>query len=255
MSLPRRSSQAILWAVTKRAENLVAVANTVPGHVFVIHGKLEDVTCDAALIPTDTRFTVEKQWWKVVGSKKHPQRPARWSDFGYGQDTKNGHLWYVDVTDGNDPTSGGPLFERVSKAIKQIATKLRRRSAIRGRARHLITMPLLGAGGGGLGSDRSVRLLLDGLQEIADANRFDLAIVVLERAKFEALQRRRQRVSRRRGVQHRMKAEQLGELVQRQGLSLMIGAGVSMGAGLPDWSGLLRELVKEVPDRDRKSVV
>lgn len=222
---------------------------SVPGHVFVIHGKLQDVTCDAVLIPTDTSFTVEKQWWDVVGPNRHPQRPERWAGLGYGNDAADDRFWYIDVTDDDLPTAGEQLISRVSNAVKQIGASLRSNPVTRGRARRLITMPLLGAGSGGLDAARAVRLLLDGLQKIADQNDVDLAIVVLGRDRFEALQRRRREIPGQGNSQHAERARALGELAQERGLSLMIGAGVSMGAGLPDWAGLLESLSKMVTDR------
>ncbi|GAB3488092.1 SIR2 family protein [Flexivirga lutea] len=227
----------------------MSAANNVPGHVFVIHGGLQDVTCDAALIPTDTAFAVEEQWWTVVGTETHPERPAQWADLGFAQDATNDRFWFVDVTDDNAVSAGASLVARLSAAMAQIAARLRGVQVVRGRARHLIAMPLLGAGGGGLGSDAAVRILLDGLQEIADDSGVDLAIVVLRRDRFEALQRKRQALNHGPDAQHWATAQELGKLVRQGALSLMIGAGVSMGAGLPDWAGLLNELAADVPDR------
>lgn len=73
-----------------------------PGHVFVVHGRLQDVTCDAIVIPTDTSFTVEPHWDDVVGVPGH-DRPAGWAEkhFGLTSPVKGERqlFWYLDVTD------------------------------------------------------------------------------------------------------------------------------------------------------------
>jgi hypothetical protein len=45
-------------------------------------------------------------------------------------------------------------------------------------------------------------------------------------------------------VSDRIKAEELAEYAQRGLLSLFIGAGVSIGAGLPSWGALLEKIAK-----------
>lgn len=50
-----------------------------PGHVFVIHGNLKDVACDAVLIPTDTSFGVRRHWTDVIDTAPDG-KPDGWDE-------------------------------------------------------------------------------------------------------------------------------------------------------------------------------
>lgn len=218
----------------------------VPGHVFVIHGKLQDVTCDAALIPTDTSFSVREHWWRgVVGLSEAPHVPNGWTGSGCAPDRANGRFWYLDITDEGALNGGRALTQRLTVAVRSISGSLTD-PPVRGRARHLIVMPLLGSGGGGLQAEQSVRVVFDALVTLAEQHSVDLAIVVPHRSEFEALQRQRAKHGARDSASLDTHAQRLGRLVQQRALSLMIGAGVSMGAGLPSWAELLDRLKAEV---------
>jgi hypothetical protein len=100
-----------------------------------------------------------------------------------------------------------------------------------------------------------VTALLDELQALT-ADNLDFAIVVPDRATFEALQRHRRPEDEdsTEGEPEDL-ARKLGKLARQDGLSLMIGAGVSMGAGLPSWSGLMTKVAVGVDDQNLRSFI
>lgn len=100
-----------------------------------------------------------------------------------------------------------------------------------------------------------VTALLTELNDLTAGHSVDFAIVVHQRATFEALQRHRRTFDGHPAAQQDDASRRLGELAGQNGLSLMIGAGVSMGAGLPSWEGLLRDLARRVNTSDRDALV
>jgi|GEM_PF-5092234 len=219
-----------------------------PGHVFLVHGHLQDVTCDAILLPTDTSFSVAPYWVDLIGDQ--PQRPAGWPRDGR---VSPDIFWFVDVTDDNHVALDAALLRaRLRERVAQIATALAGRSVVRGRAQHLVTLPLIGAGGGGQPAGTMVAAVLDELAALTEQHPVDFAVVVPERPIFEALQRHRR-------AGHASSpgdlAARLGRRAREGSLSLMIGAGVSMGAGLPSWDGLLKSVAATLPDHAREAVM
>lgn len=52
------------------------------GHLFVVHGRIESLVHDAAVLPVGSEFGFNRYWSPLVGSK--PRRPARWHSHGWG---------------------------------------------------------------------------------------------------------------------------------------------------------------------------
>ncbi|QEH94331.1 SIR2 family protein [Dermacoccus abyssi] len=270
----------------------------VPGHVFVVHGRLQDVTCDAIVIPTDTSFTVEPHWDDVMGVQGHA-KPAGWVEkhFGPALAQVKGErqlFWYLDVTDDDRVIDLDRLGERFAQLTAEIVAGFVGKEPVRKRAQHLIALPLLSAGKGGHAPEGAIARLLPTFTQLAAEHHVDFAVVVLDRERFEALQRRRLETlgfdvdrsavgsgrtraasptapegkvvdqgeaapaAEARQVPDWMgpdgQAARLGRRATQRGLSLMIGAGVSAGAGLPTWDTLLEGLKAHVSAVDEPLV-
>lgn len=272
--------------------------HSVPGHVFVVHGRLQDVTCDAIVIPTDTSFTVEPHWDDVMGVQGHA-KPAGWVEkhFGPALAQVKGErqlFWYLDVTNDDRVVDLDRLGERIAQLTAEIVAGFVGKEPVRKRAQHLIALPLLSAGKGGHAPEGAIARLLPTFTRLAAEHHVDFAVVVLDRERFEALQRRRLETlgfgaDRSAVGSGRTRAAcpstpegksvdqgeaaptaedgqvpdwmgpdghaaRLGRRAAQRGLSLMIGAGVSAGAGLPTWDALLEGLKTHVTEADQPLV-
>lgn len=273
----------------------------VPGHVFVVHGRLQDVTCDAIVIPTDTSFIVEPHWADVMGVPENEAHvmPAGWAERHFGLaavtvKTERQLFWYLDVTNDDRVVDLDRLGERIAQLTAEIVAGFVGKEPVRKRAQHLIALPLLSAGKGGHAPEGAIARLLPTFTRLAAEHHVDFAVVVLDRERFEALQRRRLETlglgvdrsvvgsGRARAASPTTpegkavgqggaaptaedgqvpdwmgpdgQAAQLGRRAAQRGLSLMIGAGVSAGAGLPTWDALLEGLKTHVTEADQPLV-
>jgi len=217
------------------------------GHVFVVRGKLEIVHCDAVIIPTDTACTVEPAWDKARGNSP---KPASIEGHARAEHTAiERSVWFVDVTDRNRPSLDA-MQRNLSDALSKIASELTD-SLVSDRARPLVALPMLGVGGGGLREQVGdvINSLLQTLQDAA--TNIDIALVAFRESDYAAVQWARRGLHECTSLAHSEEAKDLAQLARKDGLSLLIGAGVSMGAGLPSWTGLLQECLPN----DKQDVV
>ena len=226
-----------------------------PGHVFVIHGRLQDVAHDAVIVPTETSFGVRSGWTAVTGVTR-PAPPEGWTDNGFGVmvEPSAGNVWFLDVTDEDQVASPDLVTGRVSRLLEAITSSLREpwTTPTRRRAQHLVALPLLGSGGGGIPSAAMVSELLKTLETSTRDLRVDVAVVVPQRSRFNALQ-----WHRRRHLTTSMDdlARSLGARARDGELALMIGAGVSAGAGLPDWAELIKQVAGRAKGDDMRALL
>lgn len=206
------------------------------GHVFVVHGRIEQLTHDAAIVPVDKSLVFEEYWKPLLGSS-WPSAPATWSA-GWGRvgDTSN---WLIEVGDGD--------YERVLDRLALVVADAAANCWTGRRELPLIALPVLGVGGGGHDHERGkvIKKLLEALTQLAREHQVDIGLVTPDRSVYGAAQ-----YVRRREVGGNMRPE-LERLVvhAREGqLALFLGAGVSIPAGLPSWNGLIAGLARETED-------
>lgn len=230
------------------------------GHLFTACGDITRLHCDAWLLPTDTRGLVEPSWlWhgprhlrpeegdpqaRFVPNAAdeirrlesgNPTTTAQWPDQPRPYLVPIGRRRSSDV---------GAYLRHAIAGIDLAVAELDGAPTTK-RERPLIAVPLLGIGAGGLAEDAGALIaeLVDGLRRhvTAHAVHFDLALVAYDLDAFAACQqvRRREEFA---AASTSEDMERLTLAANRGALVTFVGAGVSAGAGLPDWTGLLEQL-------------
>lgn len=228
------------------------------GHVFVVHGDLRSLACDAWLLPSDSTLYVVPSWldWPSPPSSE-PELPSLPSGWGrHGVRTVRWEAWptsrstpWLTLVGGGPRNDGAAWFVDGARQFLDAAGQwLAGRPPRHGRARHLVALPLVGTryGGARLTAGEVVRALLPVMREAAQRFGFDVALVTNEGPAFAAAQAVRLAEGGdawpELDEELRARAATLAGLAQRGELVLFLGAGVSSGAGLPMWARLITEL-------------
>jgi len=215
------------------------------GHVFVVHGDLTKLACDAVIVPTDRNGVVEPYWGRFAATDvpafdpvtPRVSRPRR---------VAHQVVRFVDVGATEATADLDWLRDGLRQGLTALAADVSQESwrPRHGRARPLLAMPVVGVGKGGFGSVRgeALRTVLDEALRTA-ASGPDIAIACLGRADYAALQSRRVTGDWPDLAEEQVTAaDALGEAVREGSVAMFLGAGVSKAAGLPDWTELLADV-------------
>ena len=230
------------------------------GHLFVAQGDLTKLACDAVLVPCDAGMNVNDVWSPILpvglqqGDRSNWLRlPGHPNDAGVVPlaDHDRRRVCAFVTVDDDRLTTPEDVVLRLWEAVEEVSRGL---TAKDGRERPLIGVPLPGVGEGGLGGHRG-KVIDHLLREHRNADIFpDVALILTSRRNLAAAQVRRTDVDWP-GLDSELRAEadRLGELARRNELSLFLGAGVSLPAGLPSWDKLLQHLATAAGQPDPPS--
>lgn len=238
------------------------------GHVFVTQGDLTRLWCDAWLMPTGPRCFIVDYWFReeVIEAMGDALAPAAYSHlvpsieiptaYSAGKLRTFRFDTYPGADDGPRPwlTNVGGNQAREPQWYLEAVEQFVRKACVAGarvtkRSKPLLGLPLVGTGAGGQWFQKAemTRALLPLLHRLADELDVDLALVTYDDEAFAAAQvvRRNLRCEwTELTAAHRDHAATLARHALAGDLVLFMGAGASMGAGLPSWQGLLDDLAE-----------
>jgi hypothetical protein len=177
------------------------------GHVFVLHGYLGKISCDAWLVPTDTNLRTDG-WdlppfdglvkpgnWGLGINDKSEQRVMKYGKNVCDQNTP----WLVlcSLTDQEQRDSQLPnkcewyiegvrmFLKHVSKDLEEFASDGRRYSPANRRSKPLVLLPVVGTGDGGYKDQTGhvIRELLRELWRCSKELQFDIGVVTRQPSK------------------------------------------------------------------------
>jgi SIR2-like domain len=234
------------------------------GHVFITQGDLRRPSCDDWLLPTNTRLQARTFWYDGLTASQrkaisalHAAPPEGW---------REGRVRVAAIPD-EDPaprpwltnTGGnkGTPIEWYLDGARQFLAAVRSEPTsptINRRSHRLVALPVVGTGAGGAGLRRGgiLEALIPILEEEAAAGDFDIALVANEPDVFTAAQRVRKQLIQAGVVPDpwdeipdpdlHLNARRLAGYAMSGSLVVFLGAGASIGAGLPTWNALLSDL-------------
>jgi len=224
-----------------------------PGHVFLMHGDLTQVACDAWLVPSAETPLPGAVWQHAVSPTIPPETPRLWSEVK-GRVIPWEPLkpdWprpWVTLTFNDINAPAGNFVEPAQQFLDVASCALPPRPRSR-RALPLLALPVTGAGyaGGAARAGEIVRHLLPMLYSFVAGHDIDVVLVMKDPAQHAAAQAVRANLMGERGwpeLHEAMlrKADGLATYALRGQLVLFLGAGISQAAGLPSWGGLINNL-------------
>lgn len=257
-----------------------AAPDDAKGHVFVLNTDIRLLACDMWLLPVSRSMAVDGAW--NLPACERPPRPHGFgksariapcrpkSDEGVRRRSAERYRTYAHPL----PVLAHVLSERGAPllSVAELMSTLREFLAHAashaheskfGRALPLIALPIFGSGLASEDEEKGdphtgslIALMLDELSDFVQAHPIDVALCTLDNAAFGAALNARRKRSQSFGArcppdalqrdEYRREVLRLAELFLAGRVSLFLGAGVSINAGLPGWSRLLEQLALEL---------
>ena len=230
------------------------MAGTDIPHVFVVHGDITHLACDAWLLPTDQNLSITSGWHKSLPDLNARLASADLSDLNSGSALAaplpaiDGEpliiATAVPLHGFTDPNDLRPALRAYAVTANGSVTNPSHR-----RARRLFALPFFGTAGGGGANRRGA--IFDALhaeaRSLAAELDVDFVFVFRDEPSYALAQQRRRVVGRLATALPEYlhgEAKRLAELARAGRLVPFLGAGVSVSAGAPTWARLI-ELLAE----------
>lgn len=231
------------------------------GHLFVVRGDVTHLACDAILIPSglagDRPGYVSRAVWRdVLGDlvdsddfvRPAPDEQTRVREVRPANGIQRPALWVGHTGKSNaDPTWYAAAVEQFIRGCSACHEAGGPRPL--DDRRPLLGIPLVGTGDGGARNRRGEVLLeiMRAIERAIDSVDADVALVLNHAEGFSAAQQARRHIFgdnawRELTDEHQDVARRLAERARNRNLVVFVGAGASIGAGLPSWKGLLQTL-------------
>jgi hypothetical protein len=236
------------------------------GHVFVVRGDLTKLSCDALLVPTDEYFEIESLWSSsipdgAIGSDRFWEPGQRVQRLEAGSSIWLGNIGIEELN--SDGVGVDWYSEGVAEFVRKAGSAVQQERSSHRPPFLAVNHVGTGQGGGKHTKGQILEQLFTVLQTTVRESAFDIdiAVVSFDEHSHAAAQRARLRVlggagpdaletaTRNWGFSDpiraealRIKAEELASESHESLLAVFMGAGVSTGAGLPNWADLLQGL-------------
>lgn len=239
-------------------EPMTAPSYSPSSHVFVCRGSLTNLACDAFLVPTDRTMDVRDHWQftdreaEIAGAVTEDFREERTFAVVADRDREGNPV----------PVFTAVPYEGAGDELMQLGARLEAflHEAARavsaptqpGRPTRLFAFPFFGTMGGGSGNRRGevLDILLDTARRVGAELGVDVALVLRNgKALARANANRRHAPSDwwpELDSAELATAASLAEHARNGRLVPFMGAGVSVSAGAPSWTGLLAQIAGEL---------
>lgn len=253
-------------------------------HVFVMRGDLTDLRADVVIIPTSTAVggsgavikAAKRRWGeedlsaKIHAIPKPMPGPGSCVSFPINAERPHapqGAVLVATVVDTVKPDEIRMAAKNaVDEARRLLTDHLRPAtggtensrikdhwigSKSKGHRRALVAMSSLatGKGGGGEKAATFARAQVEGIVDsLEDSDDFDVVIVAWDHDAHARFLSEREKVTAWKGRTASSSAlDDVGEAIRTDACVLFVGAGLSMGVGLPGWDALINAMEKELP--------